>query len=59
MKKKQIRDRTGLKQISFDIPEKVHQEIKEYAKQQHLTMKQWIILAMGEKRKREKALGFK
>ena len=58
MIKKKFRNRTGLKQIAFDVPEEWHLVLKQRAKYQYKTMREYIIEAVEEKMLKEKELGY-
>ena len=51
-----VRNRSGMKQMNFDIPEAWHKDIKMRALLQNMSIKDWILLAMGERIKKEKEL---
>jgi len=44
-----IRNRKGLRQISFDVPEEYLQHIKKHISEMDITMKKWIMEAMDTK----------
>lgn len=50
------RNREGKKQIIFDIPQDWHKDIKQRALHINMTVKAWILLAIGERIKKEKEL---
>ena len=52
------RNRQGLKQICFDVPEEWHAKIFKRAKDKNMTMKQWIIKSCLEQLKKEEKLGW-
>ena len=53
------RDRTGLKQICFDVPEEWHRKVFKRAKDQNMTLKQWILKDTVAQIEKEKELGWK
>jgi len=50
------RNRTGLKQIAFDVPEHWHEDIKMRAASKNMSMKDWILIAMAEQILKEREL---
>jgi hypothetical protein len=57
-KKKQIRNRDGMKQICFDVPEEWHGDLIKRVRGQNMTMKQWIMRSCIAQIKKEKSLGW-
>ena len=53
------RDRSGLKQICFDVPQEFHEKIFGRAKDQNMYLKQWILKACLAQMKKEEELGWK
>lgn len=46
---KKIRDRTGLKQIAFDVEAHFHESLKRRASEQGISMKDWLMQAIMAK----------